>query len=54
MDKYRKRHGKTVGLQQYDITNFTRAERAGASFDGKDPLASVPVKDLRRNLLDFV
>jgi len=54
MEKYRKKHANTIGLQQYDITKFTRAERAEASFNGRDPLADVPVKDLRRNLLDLI
>jgi hypothetical protein len=54
MGDYRKKYGDTIGLQQYDITKFTRAERAEASFSKKDPLADIPVKDLRRNLLDMI
>jgi len=33
---------------------MTIPQRAAASFDGKDPLADVSVKDLKRNLVDFV
>jgi hypothetical protein len=54
MDKYRKNYGNTMGLQQYDITRFTRAQRAEASYSGREPLANVPVNDLRRNILDFI
>lgn len=54
MEEYRNKNGNTMGLQQYDITKFTRAQRAEASYSGKDPLADVPVKDLRRNLLDMI
>jgi hypothetical protein len=51
---YRKNNSNAMGLQQYDTTKFTRAQRAKASYSGRDPLADVPVKDLRRNLLDFI
>jgi hypothetical protein len=54
METYKKRHGDRIGLQQYDITKFTRGERAKASFDGKDPLADIPTKDLRQNFLDMI
>ncbi|KAF1977814.1 hypothetical protein BU23DRAFT_451375, partial [Bimuria novae-zelandiae CBS 107.79] len=45
---------KKLGGQQYDITKFTRAERAAAAFTGKDPLAHLSAKDLRNNLLDIL
>jgi hypothetical protein len=54
MGAYKKNYINTMGSQQYDITKFTRAQRAEASYTGRDPLADVPVKDLRRNLLDFI
>jgi hypothetical protein len=44
----------TIGLQQYDISKFTRAQRAGAAYNGKDPLTDVFVKGLKKDLLDFV
>ena len=48
-----KRHPK-MGGEHYDITKMSRADRAAASFTGKDPLADVPVKDLQANLLDLI
>ncbi|KAH7090394.1 hypothetical protein FB567DRAFT_617809 [Paraphoma chrysanthemicola] len=54
MDKYRKSHMVAVGKYPHDITKLTRAQRAAYCFDERDPLADVPVKDLRNNLLDFV
>jgi hypothetical protein len=51
---YKEKNSNTINLQQYDITKFTRAQRAEAAFDKKDPLADIPVKDLRRNLLDMI
>jgi hypothetical protein len=54
MGKYRKSYGDTMGLQQYDITKITRAQRVEASYSKRDPLADVPGKDLRHNLLDFI
>ena len=41
-------------MHQYDITKFTRAQRADAAFDGKDPLRNMAVKDLKEDLLDFL
>lgn len=54
MEIYEEKHGNTIGLRQYDITKFTRAERAKAWFNGKDLLADWPVKDPRQDLLDMV
>jgi hypothetical protein len=48
---YKKKQGK-VGGEHYDITKMSRADRAAASFTGKDPLAKIPVKYLKENLLD--
>ncbi|CAI9632056.1 unnamed protein product [Alternaria burnsii] len=49
---YKERQGETLGGEKYDITKMTRADRAAASFTGKDPLAKIPVKYLKENLLD--
>ncbi|KAL1792704.1 hypothetical protein ACET3X_009211 [Alternaria dauci] len=49
---YKKDRGEILGGEKYDITKMTRAERAAASFTGEDPLAKIPVKYLRENLLD--
>ncbi|KAJ4368952.1 hypothetical protein N0V83_006034 [Neocucurbitaria cava] len=48
----KKKAGKTFGGEKYDITKFTRAERAREAFDGKDPLADLPIQALKDNLLD--
>jgi hypothetical protein len=42
-----------MGGTHYDITKMTRADRAAATIQGKDPLADVPVKDLKDDLIDF-
>lgn len=49
---YKKRQGNTLGGEKYDITKMSRADRAAAAFSGKDPLAKIPVKFLKENLLD--
>lgn len=49
---YKKRQGK-MGGHHYDITKMTRAERAATTFDGKDPLADIPAKALKENLIDL-
>ncbi|KAH7075747.1 hypothetical protein BKA63DRAFT_565804 [Paraphoma chrysanthemicola] len=54
MDQYRKSHMAAAGRYPHDITKLTRAQRGAYCFDERDPLADVPVKDLRNNLLDFV
>jgi hypothetical protein len=54
METYKERHGDRIGLQQYDITKFTRGERTRASFNGEGLLADVPSKDRRQNFLDMV
>jgi hypothetical protein len=54
MGRYKKSHMAATGRYQHDITKFTRAQRAAACFDGRDPLADMPVKDLRNNLLDMI
>jgi hypothetical protein len=50
---YKKKHHPKMGGQHYDITKMSRAERAKAAFDGKDPFAHIPAKDLKENLLDL-
>jgi hypothetical protein len=52
--EYKKKNSNTIDLQRYDITKFTRAERVEAALDKKDPLADIPAKNLRRNLLDLI
>ncbi|KAG9185190.1 hypothetical protein G6011_07734 [Alternaria panax] len=49
---YKKRQGGTLGGEKYDITKMSRADRAAASYTGKDPLAKIPVKYMKENLLD--
>ncbi|KAI4949017.1 hypothetical protein J4E91_005479 [Alternaria rosae] len=49
---YKASKGK-MGGEHYDITKMSSADRAAASFTGKDPLADIPVEDLKENLLDF-
>lgn len=51
---YKNGRHPVLGGQKYDITKMSRAQRAAAAYDKKDPLADVPVKDLKDNLLDFV
>lgn len=51
---YKKEYENTIGLRQCDITKVTRAERPQASFDGKNLLADIPVKNLRRNFLEMM
>ncbi|KAK6430393.1 hypothetical protein LTR95_013449 [Oleoguttula sp. CCFEE 5521] len=36
-----------LGGQQYDITKMSRSERASHAFDDKDPLADIPIKELK-------
>jgi hypothetical protein len=50
---YEQGRAPVMGGQKYDITKMSRADRAAAAFDGKDPLAAVSAKDLKDNLLDF-
>ncbi|EMD69225.1 hypothetical protein GGP41_004763 [Bipolaris sorokiniana] len=50
---YKKRREPIMGGEQYDITKMTRAERAKWAFNHKDPLADIPAKDLKNNLVDF-
>jgi len=38
---------------QYDITKWTRQERAAKCYKGKDPLADVPVKILKNDGIAF-
>jgi hypothetical protein len=49
MGAYKKSYGDMIRLQQYDITKFTRAQRAEANYSKKIPLSEVSVKDSRRN-----
>jgi hypothetical protein len=51
--KYKQKRAPVMGGEKYDITKMSRADRAAAAFDGKDPLADVSAKDLKNNLLDF-
>ncbi|KAK4890638.1 hypothetical protein LTR27_010677 [Elasticomyces elasticus] len=46
-----KRHFGTHN--QYDITKWTRQERASKAYKGKDPLADVPVKILKNDGIAF-
>ncbi|EUC50517.1 hypothetical protein COCMIDRAFT_959 [Bipolaris oryzae ATCC 44560] len=50
---YKKERGPVMGGEKYDITKMTRAERAESAFDQRDPLVDFPVKDLKKNLVDF-
>ncbi|KAF1851941.1 uncharacterized protein K460DRAFT_373832 [Cucurbitaria berberidis CBS 394.84] len=52
-EAYKQRQGSSLGGQKYDITKMSRADRAAAAYSGKDPLADIPPKDLKENLLDF-
>ncbi|KAF2190753.1 hypothetical protein K469DRAFT_697983 [Zopfia rhizophila CBS 207.26] len=53
-NKYRKDYGTPqLGGTHYDITKFTRKERAAYAFDKKDPLANLSQKDIREGNLDF-
>jgi hypothetical protein len=36
-----------LGGEKFNILKFSRKERAEHAFDGKDPLAQFPEKDLR-------
>lgn len=40
-----------LGGTEYDITKMSRAQRAEHAFDKKDPLADVPLKDLKEGNL---
>ncbi|EMD96041.1 hypothetical protein COCC4DRAFT_122583 [Bipolaris maydis ATCC 48331] len=50
---YKKLRSPVMGGQHYDITKMSRAERAAAAFDHQDPLADIPAKELRNNLIDI-
>ena len=50
---YKKVHQPKLGGQQYDITKMSRVDREAVAFDGKDPLAHIPVAALKKNLLDL-
>ena len=50
---YKEGHYPKMGGQQYDITKMSRVDREAVAFDGKDPLADIPAKALRENLLDL-
>ena len=49
---YKRRQGK-VGGNHYDITKMSRAQRAEAAFEKKDPLAAISLKDLKADMLDL-
>jgi len=54
--EHKAQHALGGGLEPqggYDITKWTRKQRAKASFDGVDPLADVPEKDLKEGNLFF-
>ncbi|KAH9875132.1 hypothetical protein J1614_004622, partial [Plenodomus biglobosus] len=51
---YKKKRSPKMGGQHYDITKMSKAARAKAAFDNKDPLAGVPAKDLKENLIDIM
>lgn len=51
--KYKKEHHPKMGGNHYDITKMSRAERKEAAYDGKDPFADVPAKDLEEDLVVF-
>lgn len=51
--KYKKGHDPKMGGNHYDITKMSRAERKAAAFDGKDPLAGVPEKELKEDMIDL-
>lgn len=42
-----------LGGQHYDITKMTREQRAAAHLEGKDPLADVPVWELKNNMIEL-
>ncbi|EFQ93018.1 hypothetical protein CFE70_003666 [Pyrenophora teres f. teres 0-1] len=50
---YKKNHHPKVGGQHYDITKMSSIDREAVAFDGKDPLAHIPKKALKGNLLDI-
>jgi len=50
---YKEGHHPKMGGQQYDITKMSRVDREAVAFDGKDPLAHIPAKALKENLLDL-
>lgn len=43
--------GGKLGGKHYDITQMSRSERAGFSFDGKDPLKEFSDKDIKSGVL---
>jgi hypothetical protein len=49
--KYKQGRAPVMGGQKYDITKMSRADRAAAAFDGKDPLVDDSAKDLKDNAL---
>jgi len=55
LKKYKKLrgHGGRIGGTQYDITKMSRRERASHAFDNKDPLADIPIKELKNNNIDL-
>ncbi|USP81136.1 hypothetical protein yc1106_08410 [Curvularia clavata] len=50
--KYKKDHKPKMGGNQYDITKMSKAERKKAAFDGKDPFAGIPDKELKADMID--
>lgn len=46
VNAYKKSYGK-LGGSEYDITKWSRAQRAKQADDGKDPLASIPEKEIK-------
>lgn len=51
---YKRRQPSKMGGQHYDITKMIRAARAEASYEGKDPLAEVPINELKNSMIDPV
>ena len=54
---YKKRHGRQGGIiggKHFDITKWTRKERANYAFSKKDPLAKFSVKDLRDDAVQII
>jgi len=50
---YKKGHRPKMRSQHYDITKMSTLERRALAFDGKDPLADIPVEVLKKDLLDL-
>ncbi|KAH7090730.1 hypothetical protein FB567DRAFT_626667 [Paraphoma chrysanthemicola] len=53
LKEYKSNHGPKIGGTKYDITKMSRKERASHAFDGKDPLADIPEKELKAGNLEF-